>query len=172
MNDHDTRYARLRYTAMGALVALAVASAIAGSAALAAKPGVNTNRHTAGATDSAKTPSEVPSKTEAPPPAVNYQPFLEAVQQLVNNGTISTTQGQALDRQIQAGRIDTDTLTGFTPAQLQAVQQALANAKRALMAGMSGGAQATKEPPPAGPAASCGGKEPPPEAAGDNPTPK
>jgi hypothetical protein len=61
---------------------------------------------------------------------------LDAIQQLVDNGTITATEGQAVDREIQAGRVDTDTLasSGFTPTQLQAVQQALGNTKRALAA--------------------------------------
>jgi hypothetical protein len=62
------------------------------------------------------------------------QPFLAAAQRLVNDGTISATEGQALDREIRGARIDTQTLasSGFTQTQLQAVQQALANTKRAL----------------------------------------
>ena len=59
---------------------------------------------------------------------------MNAIQQLVNDGTITATEGQAVDREIQAGRVDTDTLasSGFTQAQLQAVEQALGNTKRAL----------------------------------------
>jgi hypothetical protein len=74
----------------------------------------------------------VPDKTQTPQPPANQQPFLTAIDQLVGNGTISATQGQAVDSQIQQGYIDPSTLTGFTPTQLQAVQQALANAKQAL----------------------------------------
>jgi hypothetical protein len=57
-----------------------------------------------------------------------------AVQRLVDDGTITTTEGQVLDREIRAGSLDTDTLTssGFTPTQLQAVEQALGDTKRAL----------------------------------------
>jgi hypothetical protein len=76
----------------------------------------------------------VPGKTRTPPPAVNHQPFLSAIQQLVDDRTITVTEGQTVDREIQAGRVDTDTLAshGFTQTELQAVQQALGNAKRAL----------------------------------------
>jgi hypothetical protein len=76
----------------------------------------------------------VPDKTRTRQPAVNHEPFLNAIQQLVDNGTITATEGQAVDREILAGRVDTDTLTssGFTPTQLQAVQHALENTKRAL----------------------------------------
>jgi hypothetical protein len=145
MNDQNNRHARLRSTATGALAALAVVGAIAGTAALAAKPHHKPHHHATLANGSTtKTPtSPVPDKTHTPHPAVNHQPFLNAIQQLVNNGTITATQGQTVDREIQAGRVDTDTLasSGFTQTQLQAVQQALANSKAAL------GRQA----PPAGP---------------------
>ena len=58
------------------------------------------------------------------------------MQRLVDNGTITAAQGQAVDAEIRTGRIDTDTLAsaGFTRAQLQALQQALANTKRGLAA--------------------------------------
>jgi hypothetical protein len=136
VSDQNRRYARIRHTATGALAALAVVGAIAGTAALAAKPRPNAHGHAAVARGAAiKAPtSPVPDKTDAPKPAVNHQPFLNAIQQLVNDGTITATEGQAVDREIQAGRVDTGTLTssGFTQAQLQAVEQALGNTKRAL----------------------------------------
>jgi hypothetical protein len=81
-----------------------------------------------------KTPgAPVPGKGHAPQPG-SSQPFLEAIQQLVENGTITATEGQAIDREILVGRVDTDTLasSGFTQTQLQEVQQALVNTKRAL----------------------------------------
>jgi heme-binding NEAT domain protein len=137
VNDQNDRSARLRYTVTGALAALAVVGAIAGTAALAAKPSSKAQGHAAVATGSTKTPtSPVPDKTQVPQPAVNHQPFLNAIQQLVNTGTITPTEAQAVDREIQAGRVDTDTLasSGFTPTQLQAVQQALGDTKRALAA--------------------------------------
>jgi hypothetical protein len=128
MNDQNGRYARLRDTATGALAALAVVGAIAGTAALAAKPRANTHGHAAMANGSTtKTPtSPLPGKTHTRQPG-SSQPFFNAVQQLVDNGTITATEGQALDREIRAGRVDTDTLapSGFTPTQLQAVARAL-----------------------------------------------
>jgi hypothetical protein len=139
MNDRNGRYARIRYTATGAVAALVIVGVIAGTAALAAK--TPTKPHHPVAVPSrvrTKTPAlGVPDKTGTPPPPANPQPFLNAVQQLVDNGTITAADGQALDRQIAAGRIDTDTLAGFTPAQLQAVQQALGTAKRALAASVN-----------------------------------
>ena len=135
MNDQNGRYARLRHTAIGALAALAAVGAIAGTAALAANPGAKKpGRAAVGNGAATKTPtSPAPAKTHTSQPG-SSQPFLTDIQRLVNDGAISATQGQVLDREILAGRVDTNTLTssGFTPAQLQAVQQALGNTKRAL----------------------------------------
>jgi hypothetical protein len=135
VNDQNSSYARLRHTAMGALAALAAVGAIAGAAALAANPPDKTHGHAAVAKGEAtKAPtSPVPGKTHTSQPGSN-QPFLTAVKRLVDDGTISTTEGQALGRAILAGRIDTQTLvsSGFTHTQLQAVEQTLANTKRAL----------------------------------------
>jgi len=142
VTDPTGRHARLRYTATGAIAALAAAGAIAGTAALAASPSAKAPACAAAATRAAvKAPgSGVPDKTNAPQPAVDQQPFVNAIQQLVQDGTITPAQGQSIDREIQTGRVDTDTLAaaGFTPTQLQAVQQALANAKRALAASPNG----------------------------------
>jgi hypothetical protein len=136
VNDQHARYARLRYTAAGALAALVAVGAIAGAVALAANTHAKTRRHAAAANGGAtKAPtSPAPGKPQTPQPAVNHQPFFDAIQQLVDNGTITAAEGQAIDREVRAGRVDTDTLTssGFTPTQLQAVQQALSNTKRAL----------------------------------------
>ncbi len=135
MSDQDGRYARLRYTATGALAALAAVGAIAGAVALAANPHAKTHGHAAVANGS-KTkspPSPGPGKTHASQPG-SSRPFLAAAQRLVNDGTITAAEGRILDGQIRAGMLDTQTLTssGFTQAQLQAVQDALANTKRAL----------------------------------------
>lgn len=137
MNRQDGRYVRLRYTATGALATLAAVAAIAGTVALAAGLGAKTHGHAPVASGSAtKTPTPpVPGKTNTPQPG-SAQPFLNDVQRLINAGTISAAEGQILDREIQVGRVDTQTLasSGFTPTQLQGVQQALSNTKRALAA--------------------------------------
>jgi hypothetical protein len=150
VKDQNGRHMRLRHTATGALATLAAVSAIAGTAALAAKPRANAHGHAAMANGRAtktgpdpyavapaepgKTPgAPVPGKGHAPQPG-SSQPFLDAIQQLVENGTITPTEGQAVDREILVGRVDTDRLaaSGFTQTQLQAVQQALVNTKLAL----------------------------------------
>ena len=136
MSDQHSRSVRLRYTATGALAALVVAGAIAGGVALAAKPPAKPNARAAVAScDATKTPaSPAPDKTGAPPPPADPQLFLNAIQRLVDSGTITAAEAQVVDREIQAGRVDTDTLTssGFTQGQLESVQQALGSTKRAL----------------------------------------
>ena len=138
MNDRHNRYLRLRYTAAGAVAALAAVGAIAGTTVLAATPRDKTAGHVATASGSAlKQPSQasppVPGKTASPQPG-SSQPFLTAAQRLVDAGTITAAQGQTLDREIMTGGVDTQALasSGFTQNQLQAVQQALTNTKRAL----------------------------------------
>jgi hypothetical protein len=142
MNDQPARHARLRYTATGAVAALAAAGAIAGAVALAAPPPAKLPGHTTAATIRAVKAANcsAPDKTPAPNTPADNQPFLTAVQQLVNNGTITGAEGQVVDREIQAGRLETDTLTaaGFNQTQLQAVEQALGNVKRALAPGANG----------------------------------
>ena len=134
MNEQNGRSVRLRYAATGALAAFAVVGVIAGTSALAAKPPAKPHDAAAVANCVAtKTPtSGVPDKTGTPSPPPSPQPFLNAVQRLVDNGTITAAEGQAVDREIVAGRIDPETLHGFTQPQLQAVNHALMNAKRAL----------------------------------------
>jgi hypothetical protein len=169
VNDQNGRHARLRDTATGALAALAAVGAIAGAAALAAKPHAKTHGHAAAANCLIKTARAVSGKTHTPQPTSN-QPFLTAVLRLVDDGTLTATEGQAVDREIQRGYLDTSTLTGFTPAQLQAVQQALSNAKRALAPAETGAPGAPKSPPSTGTGAPSGGKAPPPAAPGNNST--
>jgi hypothetical protein len=139
VNDQNGSYARLRHTATGALAALAAVGAIAGTAALAANSTPRPHRHATvadGSTTSGgvtKTPtSPAPVKTHAAQPVP--QAFMTDAQQLVSDGTITASQGQVLEGEIRAGRVDTGTLasSGFTPSQLQGVQQTLSNTKQAL----------------------------------------
>jgi hypothetical protein len=145
VNDQSNRSARLRYTATGALAALVLVGAIAGTAALAAKPSAHSARHAVAANCNAtKTPAPaVKDKTGAPEPKADPQPFLNDIQRLVDNGTITAAEAQVVDHEIEAGRVDTDSLTaaGFTPAQLQAVQQALSSTKRGIAAAAHGGSK-------------------------------
>jgi hypothetical protein len=143
MDDHGSTSARLRYTATGALAALAAVGAIAGATALAAKPHASKRRSAMVANCSTtKAPtSSAPDKTGAPQQPANPQAFLNDIRQLVDRGIITTSEAQTVDREILAGRIDTDSLaaSGFTQGQLDAVQQALGNTKRALAAAVPRG---------------------------------
>ncbi len=146
MNDHSPRYVRVRQTAIGALAALAAVGAIAGAGALASQPHARPHRHQAAVHGSkAQSPSDQvhgksqPSqpgtvKTRGSQPAPNPQPFLDAVTQLVDNGTITAAQGQIVDDQIQTGRVDTDALVaaGFSHSQADAVEQALGSVKQSM----------------------------------------
>ena len=152
MDDRTNRLVRLRYTATGALAALVAAGAIAATVALAdasptKKPGNATSPSALAKAASASCASAgdaagntrafaAQDKTRAPQPGGVPQAFFDAVQRLVDKGTITAAQGQAVDAEIRTGRIDTDTLAsaGFTRAQLQTLQQALANTKRGLAA--------------------------------------
>jgi hypothetical protein len=136
VRDDNSRSARLRHTATGALAAFAAAGAIAGTVALADSPPA------AKAPGQATIPS-CPGKTGATQPSAGPQPFLNAVRRLVDNGTITRAQGQAVDREIVTGRVDTGTLApeGFAGTQVQAVEQSLADAKRSLAPTVAGAAK-------------------------------
>ena len=152
MDDRTNRLVRLRYTATGAVAALVAAGAIAATVALADASPTKKPRNATPPSALAKAASAscasagdaagntrafaAQDKTRAPQPGGVPQAFFDAVQRLVDSGTITAAQGQAVDAEIRTGRIDTDTLAsaGFTRAQLQALQQALANTKRGLAA--------------------------------------
>ena len=111
MNDQIGRSARLRYTATGAVAALIAAGAIAGPSVLAATPQAKAHPQAAAASGGhVKTPRPGAGNAGAPQPG-SSQPFLLTVQRLVNAGTITGAQGQAVDRQILAGSLDAQTLT-------------------------------------------------------------
>jgi hypothetical protein len=133
VHDQNDRYARLRHIATGALATLAVVGVIAGTGALAANPAVKTHGHATMPNGTAKTPGSPTIKADAPRPAVNHRPFFVAIERLVDNGTITATQGRAVDDEIGRGNFDSSMLTGFTQTQLQAVERALTNTKRALV---------------------------------------
>jgi hypothetical protein len=124
MNDQNGRYARIRYTAAGALVALAAGGAIAAVDATA----VTTPA-------SPKPPVQVTGPAQSVPPALQ-----NAVQQLVNNGTITSAQEQTLDNDIKASNVHADVLAsqGFTQTQIAAIGQMLTSAKLQLGGGGNG----------------------------------
>jgi hypothetical protein len=126
---HNGRHDRIRHTASGALAALIVVGAIAGTGALAASPQAKT-----GGSATTPAPCAAPDKRSAAHGPDNPQPFLNAIHQLVTAGTLTAAQGQVVDREVQMGRVNTDILaaSGINGAALHAVQQALQSTKRAL----------------------------------------
>jgi hypothetical protein len=124
MNDQDGKHGRGRYTVAGALVALVALAAIAAVGA------------TAGTNPPAPKP---PVRVTGPAPSVP-QPLQNAVQQIVNNGTITAAQGRTLDGDIRAGTVHPDQLAsqGFTQGQVEAVQQMLRSTKLQLAGGANG----------------------------------
>jgi hypothetical protein len=136
MSDQPSRYRRLRYAATGALAALGAVGAIAGATALAAKPHAGPHRYVKPASG-----GTTKTRASAPQQAGSPQLFVNAIHQLVDNGTITAAQGQVVDAQIDRGYFDSSTLTGFSQSQIQAVQQTLSDTKRTL-------GPATKGTPP------------------------
>ena len=75
MDHQNGRYARLRYTATGALAALAAAGAIAGTVAVAANPRAKTRGHAAVAKTRAHAAVANGSTTKTPtPPGAGQDP--------------------------------------------------------------------------------------------------
>jgi hypothetical protein len=129
MNDQNGRDARIRYIAAGALAALAAGGAIAAVDA------------TAGTTPPSPKPSvQVTGPAQSVPPALK-----NAVQQLVNNGTITAAQGQTLDSDIEASNVHADVLVsqGFTQTQIEAIGQMLTSTKLQLASGANGSGSPT-----------------------------
>ena len=94
----------------GAVTGLVVAAAIIGQSALASGGGAAT-------------------------PAPSDEPFLAAVAQMVQAGTINDAQAHLLDADIHIGHIDTDELVAngtMTQAQAQAVMDRLGAVKRSM----------------------------------------
>ena len=81
MNDQTSRSALLRYTAFGALAALVVVGAVAGTAALAAKPPAPAPRHALMVNcDASKTAgAAVRDKTGTPEPPPTPQSCLNDI---------------------------------------------------------------------------------------------
>jgi hypothetical protein len=76
-------------------------------------------------------------------------PFVAAVQRLVERGTIDQHQADAIDRQIEAGSLDGRELVEHgvvSEAQMRAVENAVTEVKQSL--GSSNGGEPSKPPPP------------------------
>jgi hypothetical protein len=126
---------------IGAVTGLAVAAAVVGQSALASGGNTHTPRGTAKAATAsgpacaapAGAPgAKVPGGASAGP---GPGPFLAAVAQLVQAGTINQHQADVLDAGIRAGSIDPDQLVAngtLSSAQVQTVMERLGAVKRSL----------------------------------------
>ena len=134
---------RWRAPIIGAVTGLIVAAAFVGTAALASGGGTPTTPSATttapasgidcapGAAGVAKTPG---GPSSGPGPA----PFLAAVAQLVQAGTINQAQARVIDADVQAGRVDPDQLVAngtLTQAQADTVMARLGAVKRSLAPG-------------------------------------
>jgi hypothetical protein len=140
---------RLRAPVAGAVTGIVVAAAVVGSSALASGGGAAASRPAAKTATAPGTDCSAPAPTPGakhpdgssagPSPA----PFLAAIAQLVQAGTINQHQADVLDADIRAGSIDPDQLVAngtLSSAQVQTVMERLGAVKRSLAsdAGASG----------------------------------
>lgn len=130
---------RWRAPVTGAVTGLAVAAGIIGPSALASGGTASTPR--AKVARASDTPCTAPAGTkaaqskQAPGTDPSPAPFLAAVAQLQQAGTINAAQARVLDADIRTGSIDSEALVAngtLTSAQMQAVNDRLAAVKRSL----------------------------------------
>ena len=146
--------ARWRAPVTGAVAGLVVAAGIVGPSALASNshsaPRPSAGGHVARrqaapvkapATDASCTTSAAGAKIRGSDPGPGSGPFLAAVAQLAQAGTITDAQARVLDADIRAGSIDPQQLVAsgtLTSAQMQVVNNRLVAVKRALAAASQG----------------------------------
>ncbi|MBV9000465.1 MAG: hypothetical protein JO304_15495 [Solirubrobacterales bacterium] len=129
---------RWRAPVTGAVAGLVVAAAVVGPSALA-------SGKRAHATDASCTTAAAGAKAPGGDPGPGPSPFLDAVAQLKQAGTITDAQARVIDADIQAGSIDPQQLVAsgtLTSAQMQAVNDRLVAVKRSLAAAMNQGSAA------------------------------
>ena len=132
----SSKASRWRAPVTGAVAGLVVAAAIVGPSALASggparsAPAAGKAAHVADVR-SAKEAAKAAAPSAGPGPG----PFLAAVAQLVQAGTITDAQAQILDADIQTGSIDPQQLVAsgtLSSAQMQAVNDRLVAVKQSL----------------------------------------
>lgn len=122
---------RWRAPVTGALAGLATAAAVVGPTALASG-------------GDSSTPCASPPALKAPAPdrGPGDGPFLAAVAQMQQAGTITAAQARVLDTDLRIGRIDTDRLVNdgtFSAAKMHTVIDRLGAIKRSLAPSNKGG---------------------------------
>jgi hypothetical protein len=140
---------RWRAPVTGAVAGLVVAAAVLGPSALAssghsgsdqasrARAATLAGAKRAHASDASCTTAAAGAKAPGQDPGSGSAPFIAAVAQLVQNGTITDAQAHVIDADIQAGSIDPQQLVAsgtLTSAQMQAVNNRLVAVKRGLAA--------------------------------------
>ena len=129
---------RWRAPVMGAVTGMVVAAAVVGSSALASGGGTPAPRITRASINCASPAGAVvkaPAGDQRPSDGPGDAPFLAAVAQMVQTGTIDEAQAHALDADIRTGRIDTDQLVAngtLSQAQANTVMNRLGAVKRSL----------------------------------------
>jgi hypothetical protein len=140
---------RLRAPVAGAVTGIVVAAAIVGSSALASGGGAAPSKPAAKTATAPNTDCGAPAPTpgakspSGPSAGPGPGPFLAAIAQLVQAGTINDAQARVLDADIRAGSIDPNQLVAngtLSSAQVQTVMERLGAVKRSLAteAGASG----------------------------------
>ena len=128
---------RWRAPVTGAVMGMVVAAAVVGSSALASGGGTPAPRITRASINCASPAAvdKAPAGVQRPSDGPGDAPFLAAVAQMVQTGTIDEAQAHALDADIRTGRIDTDQLVAngtLSQAQANTVMNRLGAVKRSL----------------------------------------
>lgn len=127
---------RCRAPVTGAAAGLVVAAAIVGPSALASGGGGSSAPPAGKAAHVSDLQSaKLAAKAAAPSAGPGPGPFIAAVAQLVQAGTITDAQAQVLDADIRAGSIDPQQLVAngtLSSAQIQAVNDSLVTVKQSL----------------------------------------
>jgi hypothetical protein len=138
---------RWRAPVTGAVTGLVVAAAVVGSSAFASGGGAPAPHTGAAAGASIECGNQAASggvKSPSPGPAESDAPFLAAVAQMVQAGTINQAQASVLDTDIRRGRIDPDQLVAngtLSQSQADTVMERMGAVKRS----MAPGAQASPD---------------------------
>src|SRR5689334_6787426 len=134
---------RWRAPIIGAVTGLIVAAAFVGTAALASGGGTPTTPSAtttspASGINCAAGPGDAAKRPGGPSDGPGDAPFLAAVAQMVQSGTIDHSQATVLDADIQRGRVDPDQLVSdgtLSQAQANTVMERLGAVKRSLAPG-------------------------------------
>ena len=129
---------RWRAPVTGAVTGMVVAAAVVGSSALASGGAPAPQRAAKIARASIDCASAANAGVKGPSEGPGDAPFLAAVAQMVQAGTVDQAQARVLDADIRKGRIDPDVLLAngtLSQAQANTVMERLGAVKRSLAPG-------------------------------------